>query len=80
MTIIKTSICRKHVELSVIAISNVLVEKGHLCNNFPNPLPQILLFSQYLAYDFAHDIANILYMRVIFVFCTVFGVVNNMQT
>ena len=40
MTKIKTNICRKHLELSVIAISNVLVEKGHLCNNFPSPLPQ----------------------------------------
>ena len=39
MTKIETNICRKHVELSVIARSNVLVEKGHLCNNFPNPLP-----------------------------------------
>ena len=40
MTKIETNVCRKHVELSVIAISNVLVAKGHLCNNFPNPLPQ----------------------------------------
>ena len=41
MTKIKTNICRKHVEVSVIAISNVMVDKGHLCNNFPNPLPQV---------------------------------------
>ena len=40
MTKIKTNIYRKHVKLSVITISNVLVEKGHLCNNFPTPLPQ----------------------------------------
>ena len=40
MTKIKTNICRKHVELSVIAISNVLVEKEHFCNNFSNSLPQ----------------------------------------
>ena len=40
MTKIKTYICRKHVELLVIEISNVLVEKGNLCKNFPNPLPQ----------------------------------------
>ena len=40
MTKIKTNICRKYVGLSVISISNVLIEKGHLCNNFPNPLSQ----------------------------------------
>ena len=33
-----------------------------------------------MAYDFAHDIANIWDIPVIFVFCSVFGVVNNMQT
>ena len=59
MTKIKTNICRKHVELSVIAISNVLVEKGICVITFPTPYPKILLFSQYLAYDFAHAIANI---------------------
>ena len=40
MTKIKTNVCRKHTELSVIAKSSVLVEKEHLCNYFPNPLPQ----------------------------------------
>ena len=40
MTKIKTIVCRKHSELSMITKSSVLVEKGHLCNYFPNPLPQ----------------------------------------
>ena len=40
MTKIKTNVCRKHTELSMIAKSSVLVEKEHLCNYFPNPLPQ----------------------------------------
>ena len=40
MTKIKTNVCRKHTELSLMAKSSVLVEKGHLCNYFPNPLPQ----------------------------------------
>ena len=40
MTKIETNVCRKHTELSVIAKSSVLVEKEHLCNYFPNPLPQ----------------------------------------
>ena len=40
MSKIKTNVCRKHTELSVIAKSSVLVEKEHLCNYFPNPLPQ----------------------------------------
>ena len=40
MTTIKSNVCRKHTELSVISKSSVLVEKEHLCNYFPNPLPQ----------------------------------------
>ena len=47
---------------------------------FPTPYLKILLFSQYVAYDFAHDITNIWDIPVIFVFCTVFGVINNTQT
>ena len=40
MTKIKTTVCRKHTELSMITKSSVLVEKEHLCNYFPNSLPQ----------------------------------------
>ena len=40
MTKIKTYVCREHEELSVTAKSSVLVQKEHLCNYFPNPLPQ----------------------------------------
>ena len=40
MTKIKTTVCRKHIELSMITKSSVLAEKGHLCNYFPNPIPQ----------------------------------------
>ena len=40
MTKIKTAVCRKHTELSMITKSSVLVEKEHLCNYFPNSLPQ----------------------------------------
>ena len=56
------------------------LKKGICIITFPTPYPKILLFSQYVAYDFTHDIANIWDIPVIFVFCTVFGVVNNMQT
>ena len=38
MTKIKNNTYRKHTELSMIAKSGVLVEKGHLY--FPKPLPQ----------------------------------------
>ena len=40
MTKIKIIVCRKHTELSMITKSSILVEKGHLCNYFPNPLPK----------------------------------------
>ena len=40
MTKIKTTACRKHIELSIITKSSVLVEKGHLCDYFSNPIPQ----------------------------------------
>ena len=40
MTKIQTTVCRKHRELSMITKSSVLLEKEHLCNYFPNPLPQ----------------------------------------
>ena len=40
ITKIKTIGCRRHTESSMKTKSSVLVEKGHLCNYFPNPLPQ----------------------------------------
>ena len=77
-TKIKIKVCRKHTELSVIAISSVLVENGHLCYYFP-PTAKFYYFSHYAACDFAHRFANIPDIPTIFVSCTVFGVVNNIQ-
>ena len=40
MTKMKAYVYGKHVELLVRTISSVLVEQGHWCGYFPNPLPQ----------------------------------------
>ena len=40
MTKMKTYLYGKRVELLVRTISSVLVEKGHWCGYFPNPIPQ----------------------------------------
>ena len=80
MTKIKTDICRKHIELSVVAISNALVEKGHLCNNFSNPLPQNFIIFHSMRHMILLMILQISEIYQSFFFCTVFGVVNNMQT
>ena len=64
MNKMKTILYRKHKELLVKTISRVLVEKQHWCDYFLNPLPQY--FSQYVTYDFAHDIANISDVTAIF--------------
>ena len=80
MTKIKTNICRKHVELSVIAISNVLVEKGHLCNNFPNPLPQNLIIFHSIWHMILLMILPISEIYQSFLFSVQFNVVNTMQT
>ena len=80
MTKIKPNFCGKHVEVSVIAISNIMVEKGHLCNNFPNPLPQNFIIFTVCRIWFCSWYCNIWDIPVIFVFSTVFGVVNNIQT
>ena len=77
MTKIKTYVSRKHAGLSMIAKSSVLVEKGHLCNYFPNPLPPNFIIFHNI-YDFVRDLANVWDMPVIFVFCRVFDVVDNM--
>ena len=39
MTKIKTNVCRKPTELSMIATSSALIEKGCLCNYFPTAHP-----------------------------------------
>ena len=79
MTKIKTNICRKHIELSMI--SNVLVEKGHLCNNFPNHLPpNFIIFHSMWFMILLMILQKIWDIPVIFVPCRVFGVFNNMQT
>ena len=50
MAKIKTNVCRRHTELSMIAKSSVLVEKGHLCNYFPNHLPQNFIIFHSMQY------------------------------
>ena len=58
----------------------VYVEKCRLCDYFPKPLPQKLdNCLQYETYDFAHNITNILDIQAIFIFYTIFDVMNEMQ-
>ena len=51
LTKIKTNLCRKHTELSMIANSNVSVEKASVWLLSQPPTPNCII-SQYAAYDF----------------------------
>ena len=80
MTKVKTNMCRKHIELSVIAISSVLVKKGICVITFPTPTPKFYYFSQYVLDDFAHDIAKLLRYTSQFCFLYSLCVIDNTQT